>query len=346
MPPRYAATILLAALTACSDTPLDVVDVSGGGVPARIAADGPLQSDIAIDQSDTLVVIVTNAQGKRVSGAAVDWQIVEDAGRIAALDPVTDTRGAARAVFFADSIAGPVTVRVKLRENDSTVHFQIRIAPGPFVLEDTVDIALGADTVLTLRDRYGNIAVSNMSWTVADPSIARASALRLSGLRVGTTSLSATVAGQSVQTVLRVVGWADVSASYIDTCGVLTNGVVVCFGMSYTEPRAIAVPGGAQAVGVGTAQACALAVDGAAWCWSQDAPAPARVATSERFVELRVGSFTTCARTADGRVFCWGDNPTATSFDNKYPAPTHVMTQTRFTHMSRPAALAGTVTEA
>jgi alpha-tubulin suppressor-like RCC1 family protein len=135
----------------------------------------------------------------------------------------------------------------------------------------------------------------------------------------------------------------QISAGGLHTCGVLTDGRVVCWGANgsgqvgvagmaqtvgstpvFDSPRVVALPGGVAAAQVTASHgshSCALSTNGAAYCWGSNVygelgtgarstaaqSAPVAVAGERVFTQLAAGQDFTCG-ISGGNVYCWGRN--------------------------------------
>jgi alpha-tubulin suppressor-like RCC1 family protein len=125
-------------------------------------------------------------------------------------------------------------------------------------------------------------------------------------------------------------GVLDVSAGLSDTCAVLADGSVRCFGdnsegqlgdgtMNYgLHPATTPIASGASKIAVGDRHACALMATGTIQCWGRNtvgplgigtpdpSPTPVTVSGITTATAIQAGANTTCALLADQTVWCWG----------------------------------------
>lgn len=125
-----------------------------------------------------------------------------------------------------------------------------------------------------------------------------------------------------------------ISAGAAHTCGVRTDGVVLCWGNNANGrlgdgtttqrllPTPVTMPAGKSftAVAAGGGFTCALDGQAAAWCWGANASGqvgdgsntqrtiPTLVSTAETFTTLAVGTQHACAINSLFKAFCWGEN--------------------------------------
>jgi hypothetical protein len=144
---------------------------------------------------------------------------------------------------------------------------------------------------------------------------------------------------------------ASVSAGVANTCAVLTNAAVECWGSNVdgqlgngahtvsARPVRVSLQGNAIGVAVGLAHACALMQGGVVQCWGSnangqlgdgktvDSPVPVRVEGLSGFATaIAAGDAHTCALLRSGRIQCWGWNVEGqlgdgTGADSSTPVP-------------------------
>jgi alpha-tubulin suppressor-like RCC1 family protein len=121
--------------------------------------------------------------------------------------------------------------------------------------------------------------------------------------------------------------WLDVDASAQATCGVRSDGVLLCWGRagyppysSYSMPTQIDSATDWAKVRQSADHACALKTGGALYCWGSNnegqlgdgtltsAGSPQRVGTATDWVAVAVGASFSCAAKASGAVYCWGSD--------------------------------------
>ena len=104
----------------------------------------------------------------------------------------------------------------------------------------------------------------------------------------------------------RFVTFSAVSAGVAPSCGVRTDGSVVCWGANHFGQAS--APGGLfSAVSAGLAPSCGVRTDGSVVCWGANhfgqASAPGGL-----FSAVSAGGEHSCGLGTDGSVECWGDN--------------------------------------
>ncbi len=128
------------------------------------------------------------------------------------------------------------------------------------------------------------------------------------------------------------------SASYQDSCALLSGGTVACWGQNGSgqlgtgttsdawAPAIISGLSGVTSVAAGTLHSCAILSDGTVRCWGENAagelgngttknsPTPVAVAGLSGAMAVAVGDYNSligchsCAALSDGTVQCWGTN--------------------------------------
>ena len=103
----------------------------------------------------------------------------------------------------------------------------------------------------------------------------------------------------------------QVSAGLGYTCGILTDGAVVCWGRNYSD-QATPPSGTFRQVSAGWHHTCGVQTDGAVACWGSNGSGRA-TPPSGTFKQVSVGVYHTCGVQTDGTVVCWGSGPTPPS---------------------------------
>ena len=151
-----------------------------------------------------LAVVVTDKDGKTISGARVDWDVGPGSGTVAPPRSTTDSRGVATTVWTLGTTAG--TARVSAQVNGVTpVSFSATVIAGPAaLLVASLEAAyLNVDDTVrvrgSLRDQYGNtIAGQAINYSTLEPSLASVSTSGLvTALAVGTARVVAEAAGRA-----------------------------------------------------------------------------------------------------------------------------------------------------
>lgn len=151
-----------------------------------------------------LAVVVTDKDGKTISGARVDWDVGPGSGTVAPTRSTADSRGVATTVWTLGTTAG--TARVSAQVNGVTpVTFTATVIAGPAALLVASPEAayLNVDDTVrvrgSLRDQYGNtIAGQAINYSTLEPSLASVSTSGLvTALAVGTARVVAEAAGRA-----------------------------------------------------------------------------------------------------------------------------------------------------
>lgn len=109
--------------------------------------------------------------------------------------------------------------------------------------------------------------------------------------------------------------FVQVSAGGFHTCGVQPGGTVVCWGDN-TYAQSASPPGPFLHVSAGYTHTCGLKPGGTVVCWGDNTYGKASP-PAETFVQVSAGKIHTCGLKPDGNVTCWGDN----SSDQSAPRP-------------------------
>ncbi len=128
-------------------------------------------------------------------------------------------------------------------------------------------------------------------------------------------SLSAAVAlvtaacGEPVTAIEEADGWRAVVTTRASTCGIATDGRLVCWTLRSPDgldERVLLPELRFAALSAGADGACALATDGRAFCWTNAAPAtPRAVAPGTTFRQLSGSEASGCGITTQGATQCW-----------------------------------------
>lgn len=151
-----------------------------------------------------LAVVVTDKDGKTISGARVDWDVGPGSGTVSPTRSAADARGVATTVWTLGTTAG--TARVSAQVNGVTpVVFIATVVVGPAALlvaaPEAAYLNVG-DTVRvrgSLRDQFGNtIGGQAISYSTLDPSLASVNASGLvTAVAVGTARVIAEASGRA-----------------------------------------------------------------------------------------------------------------------------------------------------
>jgi Tfp pilus assembly protein PilW len=100
--------------------------------------------------------------------------------------------------------------------------------------------------------------------------------------------------------------FTQVAAGALFTCGLKTDGSLACWGWD-GEPQIDPPAGTFTQVTVGNAHACGLEADGSVVCWGADSYGGA-TPPAGTFTQIDAGSYHTCGVETGGSVVCWGYN--------------------------------------
>jgi len=107
--------------------------------------------------------------------------------------------------------------------------------------------------------------------------------------------------------VLAVPGSGTLSSGDRHTCGIRTDGTLVCWGDPASGP--VSPPAGTfTQVSTGFSHACAVKTDETLACWGDDSTGQVRLMPTGTFSQVSSGDGYSCAVRTDQTVICWGDN--------------------------------------
>ena len=217
-----AAVLLLGACSGEKST-------GPGPVATAIKAqDGNAQTGVVgAALSVPLAVVVTDKDGKTISGARVDWDVGVGSGTALPTRSTADARGIATTVWTLGATAG--TARLSAQVNGVTpVVFTATVIAGPPALlvasPEAAYLNVG-DTVRvrgSLRDQYGNTIVGqSITYSTLDPTLAS----------VNSTGLVTAVAVGTARVVAEASSRADtvpvtISATGASVCGPIAARVL------------------------------------------------------------------------------------------------------------------------
>ncbi len=183
-----------------------------------------------------LAVVVTDKDGKPISGARVDWDVGPGSGTVSPTRSTADARGVATTVWTLGTTAG--TARVSAQVNGVTpVTFTATVITAPAVLlvasPEAAYLNIG-DTVRvrgSLRDQFGNTIVGQaINYSTLDPSLASVNSSGLvTAVAVGTARVVAEASGQADTVPVTI------SATGSSVCGPITARVMA-LGEVYIPP--------------------------------------------------------------------------------------------------------------
>jgi hypothetical protein len=197
-----------------------------------------------------LAVMVTDASGKAVSGARVDWDVGVGAGTTSPSSVNTNSEGVAQTTWTLGTVAG--TLRVSAQVGGlSPIIFTAIALPGPAaIVVTTPDRAyLGVGDTIRIRaaarDQFGNdITTQAISFTAPDPTVATvASAGLVTAVGQGNARIVAEAGGRA-DTAAVVVGPPGASV-----CGPITARTLAVGEVYSPTPDAAGVHACLSAVG-------------------------------------------------------------------------------------------------
>jgi alpha-tubulin suppressor-like RCC1 family protein len=215
-----------------------------------------------------------------------------------------------------------------------------------------------------------------VSWSSDAPTVATVSASGLvTGVGLGSVTLTATSGGQSATTALTVramvANGPPVAAGATHTCALSTEGQAYCWvlnssgelGDGTNEERLspVRVSGAVRFVALAAGptgfSTCGLDSEGAAWCWGSNSSGqlgdgttvsravPTRVSTDHRFTRLSAAASHVCGIATDGESYCWGSNSggqLGNSSTATATTPTRVQSSVRFVRIAAGSSVART----
>ncbi len=95
-----------------------------------------------------------------------------------------------------------------------------------------------------------------------------------------------------------------ISAGYTFTCGIRTDGTLVCWGDNRSG-QSTPPTGTFTQVSSGLSHSCAIRTDGTLACWGYN-PSGATTAPDGTFIQVSAGDDTTCGVRTNGTLACWG----------------------------------------
>lgn len=244
--------VTVAVLGACSksDPPTGPTQT-----PAALRAQtGTLQTgSVGSTLVTPLSVVVTDASGKTISGARVDWDASAGSGSTNPSSSTTNTQGVATTVWTLGTVAGTARVTAQVTGVTPVTFSATALAAAAAAVIVTPELAnLGVGDTLrlraTVRDQFGNdIAGQAVTYTAAEPAIAN----------VSTTGLVTAVSVGSARVIAAASGRADTVALIVLPAGASACGIAAPRELALGE---VFVP----ASGTTSASACLSAPPGVA----------------------------------------------------------------------------------
>ena len=174
-----------------------------------------------------LAVVVTDKDGKTISGARVDWDVGAGSGTASPTRSTADSRGVATTAWTLGTTAG--TARLTAQVNGVTpVVFTATVIAGPaalLVASPEAAFLNVADTVRvrgSLRDQYGNTIVGqSITYSTLDPTLATVNSSGLvTAIAIGTARVVAEASSRADTVPVTI------STTGSSVCGPLTARVL------------------------------------------------------------------------------------------------------------------------
>ena len=100
--------------------------------------------------------------------------------------------------------------------------------------------------------------------------------------------------------------WSSISSGYLHTCGLLSDGVAICWGNNDFGQGSPPRNGRFMAISSGWDHTCALPEGGTPFCWGNDDVGQSSPPQGERFVAIGSGERHSCGIRESGTPVCWG----------------------------------------
>ncbi len=211
-----AASTLSIGVSACRNKP-SPTDPTIAPTTIRLNVGNAQTGVVGTALSIPLSVVVTDAAGKLVSGARVDWDASAGSGSISPSVSTSNSAGVATATWTLGTVAGALRVTAQVFGLTPVVFTATAIAATPASIVATPDRAfLGLGDTLriraTARDQFGNeVSGQAINFSSLDPAVASVSGAGLiTALTIGSARVVADAGGRSV-TVPVTVGAAGSS---------------------------------------------------------------------------------------------------------------------------------------
>jgi hypothetical protein len=160
----------ISATLECSCASVTFTVTTLAAAPASIAvASGDGQTAVvATPFADSLVVTVLDANSDPVAGTGVEWLVIGGGGTLDVDTVLTDANGQARALYTADTMAGPANILARTVIGAHGASFTLTEVPdAPAILAivggnnqtDTLLTAIDVGLEVGVADQYGNFIV-------------------------------------------------------------------------------------------------------------------------------------------------------------------------------------------
>lgn len=350
---RVAVLCALAwAATACSSSTDGVAGPPPGSPPVTLTAtqillvSGNNQSgSVGKSLTDPLVVKVADATGAAVAGVTVGFSVASGGGTVGAATAVSAADGSAKTTWTAGSAPGPQAViasAIGWSAPSVTFSAAIKVDTIPAAEFDTIPAAMVAinfpapavaqGTTVALRasvlSASGSPLRKPVAWLSSNPGIVSVAADgTLTGVSVGSATVTATVEGKFASSLVNVVSFAVIAPGSDNTCAITTDGRLYCAGARYgpqAEPvsntlRFTTVSMGGDVAPTTHSFACAVSTTGAGYCWGNNTAGelgntevavtratPFPIAGAISFQSISAGMDFACGLAVNGDAYCWG----------------------------------------
>ncbi len=305
-----AAAAAPASKAAVDDPDSSAVKIDHTPIIAYVLAGDDQSGVVGEPLKEPLSISVSDAAGRPVAGATVNFEVSEGEGTVSPAVAVTDSSGIA-ATHLKPGSVGVQTVTATVKElNGKVTKFSARAVPKPATqlaavspaeLQGIAGAALSNPLVVKAQDAQGN-PVSGVQVRFA---------VRSGEGRVTSSAVTGTDGTARAEWTLISTGSHEVEASLGDAPRVRTS-----FRATAASPL-LPIRRGVAAGGTHT---CALNSEGSADCWggnekgqlgdgsSSRRAAPIHVSAPEPLANLAAGVSHTCAVGVSGSAFCWGGN--------------------------------------
>ena len=316
---RQSLVIGALVVAACSDSPSE----PGIGAPAAVIAEGA-GGVIAVGDTVQLTARVVDANGRRVTTAAVTWRSldpevarVDASGQVSGEDP-----GSARIVAEAGTAADTVRLDVEIQAR------HIDIAVDPFddcCRGDTTSVGGRVALRATVLDGRGRrLASVPVTWSVTDSMQATtpiASAFfgyaisqTISAGHVTVVARAGGVRAERAMIValraidMDVVSLTQLGLGYTHACGLDVAGHAVCWGGDGRPAAVVSDQLVFATLRVGGNLACGITPQSRLWCWSHLTKSPVAMLDGAEVEDVTLNAYgAACARATSGESWCWSD---------------------------------------
>lgn len=312
------------------------ISVSAVLVPIGFVTVTPESARIAIGDSLVLAVDMKDSAGHSVNPPRpIAWSSSNPA--VATVAPSYSRTGLVRGV------ANGIVQIVATVESKSDTAFVAVGPPGTIVglvlSPDSISTVLRANVQLSAlaRDDQGfltRVDSTQVAWASSDTTVAAVNSYGLlTGVRAGSTSVSATWNGHQILAPATVVSlsFTDIRARW-QTCGLIPSGDAYCWGTGWSgelgtgklgvalTPMKVAGGHAFKMLSLFYNYSCGLDTAGVAYCWGLNAAVgntcpnispgacsatPVALAGGLVFTTLSTGGWHTCGLTSGGAAYCW-----------------------------------------